>query len=119
MEFQDTLLQINTALGKISTDIEYIKADITDLKLKDKDADKKLESTMTKVQKQQEMLREDIQHQLDAQRLLITTLTDRVSNIEGQKAKVLVKWYDKVVDKVVWTALATIGVLIVKYLGVM
>jgi hypothetical protein len=42
---------------------------------------------------------------------------DRVNMLENKKAKSLVSWYDRIVDKVIWVALGTIGVAVLRYVS--
>lgn len=122
MEVQsDALVQINSSLAKISTDIEYIKSDIQELKGKDLEADKKLEAAYAKAldyaRTRQDRIKDDLQHQIDDNKTSISMVHDRVNMLENKKARSLVSWYDRIVDKVIWVALGTIGIAILRYVS--
>ena len=106
------LMDMSQQLGRIESDIQNIKTDVTDLKQADVDYNARLdamyEKAMNYASRRQDSIRDSLQTQ-------ITRNTNDIAELKSMKGKKLAKWYDAVIDKLVWIALGTVGVLIVKW----
>ena len=141
------LLGMQQQLGRIEASITAVKEDISELKQKDLTQSENLEKTYAKAKTRQDSIRDDLQHQIDGQKTLILTvnesinslnkniesmfkeykkdindrvdgLEDRIEAVETKKEKTLVKWYDKIADKIVNAFLIAGGVILLKWLNV-
>lgn len=106
----DILLVIQNTLGRIEANISSLKEDVQELKDKDSAQTKALESAYDKAKNRQDSIRDDLQHQ-------INLLDKRIDTIETKKEKSLVKWYDKLVDKLLWAIIISIAILALKWIG--
>lgn len=106
----DILLVIQNTLGRIEANISSLKEDVQELKDKDYAQTKALESAYDKAKNRQDSIRDDLQHQ-------INLLDKRIDIIETKKEKSLVKWYDKLVDKLLWAIIISIAILALKWIG--
>lgn len=141
------LLEMQQQLGRIEASITAVKEDISELKQKDISQSENLEKAYSKAKARQDSIRDDLQHQIDGQKTLILTvnesintlnkniesmfkeykkdindridgLEDRIIEVETKKEKTLVKWYDKIADKIVTAFLIAGGVILLKWLNV-
>lgn len=141
------LLEMQQQLGRIEASITAVKEDISELKQKDLTQSENLEKAYAKAKARQDSIRDDLQHQIDGQKTLILTvnesinslnkniesmfkeykkdindrvdgLEDRIEAVETRKEKTLVKWYDRIADKVVNAFLIAGGVILLKWLNV-
>ena len=141
------LLEMQQQLGRIEASITAVKEDISELKQKDQTQSENLEKAYAKAKARQDSIRDDLQHQIDGQKTLILTvnesinslnkniesmfkeykkdineridgLENRIIEVETRKEKTLVKWYDKIADKIVNAFLIAGGVVLLKWLNV-
>lgn len=141
------LLEMQQQLGRIEASIIAVKEDISELKQKDLTQSENLEKAYAKAKARQDSIRDDLQHQIDGQKTLILAvnesinslnkniesmfkeykkdindridgLEDRIIEVETKKEKTLVKWYDRIADKVVNAFLIAGGVILLKWLNV-
>lgn len=141
------LLEMQQQLGRIEASITAVKEDISELKQKDLTQSENLEKAYAKAKARQDSIRDDLQHQIDGQKTLILTvnesinslnkniesmfkeykkdineridgLENRIIEVETKKEKTLVKWYDKIADKLVNAFLIAGGVILLKWLNV-
>lgn len=141
------LLEMQQQLGRIEASITAVKEDISELKQKDQTQSENLEKAYAKAKARQDSIRDDLQHQIDGQKTLILTvnesinslnkniesmfkeykkdineridgLENRIIEVETKKEKTLVKWYDRIADKVVNAFLIAGGVVLLKWLNV-
>lgn len=141
------LLEMQQQLGRIEASITAVKEDISELKQKDQTQSENLEKAYAKAKARQDSIRDDLQHQIDGQKTLILTvnesinslnkniesmfkeykkdineridgLENRIIEVETRKEKTLVKWYDKIADKIVNAFLIAGGVILLKWLNV-
>lgn len=141
------LLEMQQQLGRIEASITAVKEDISELKQKDLTQSENLEKAYAKAKARQDSIRDDLQHQIDGQKTLILTvnesinslnkniesmfkeykkdineridgLENRIIEVETRKEKTLVKWYDKIADKIVNAFLIAGGVVLLKWLNV-
>jgi archaellum component FlaC len=141
------LLEMQQQLGRIEASITAVKEDISELKQKDLTQSENLEKAYAKAKARQDSIRDDLQHQIDGQKTLILTvnesinslnkniesmfkeykkdineridgLENRIIEVETRKEKTLVKWYDKIADKIVNAFLIAGGVILLKWLNV-
>lgn len=106
----DILLVIQNTLGRIEANISSLKEDVQELKDKDYAQTKALEAAYDKAKNRQDSIRDDLQHQ-------ISLLDKRIDIIETKKEKSLAKWYDKLVDKLLWAIIISIAILALKWIG--
>lgn len=106
------LMEMATQLGRIESNVTNIQSDIMELKQKDVEGATRLdamyEKAMNYASKRQDSIRDMLQTQ-------ITANTNAIAELKGAKGKRLTKWYDQVVDKVIWVAVAVVGALIAKW----
>ena len=141
------LLEMQQQLGRIEASITALKEDISELKQKDLTQSENLEKAYAKAKARQDSIRDDLQHQIDGQKTLILTvnesinslnkniesmfkeykkdineridgLENRIIEVETRKERNLVKWYDKIADKIVNAFLIAGGVVLLKWLNV-
>jgi archaellum component FlaC len=141
------LLEMQQQLGRIEASITAVKEDISELKQKDQTQSENLEKAYAKAKARQDSIRDDLQHQIDGQKTLILTvnesinslnkniesmfkeykkdineridgLENRIIEVETRKEKTLVKWYDKIADKIVNAFLIAGGAVLLKWLNV-
>jgi archaellum component FlaC len=141
------LLEMQQQLGRIEASITAVKEDISELKQKDLTQSENLEKAYAKAKARQDSIRDDLQHQIDGQKTLILTvnesinslnkniesmfkeykkdineridgLENRIIEVETRKEKTLVKWYDKIADKIVNAFLIAGGAVLLKWLNV-
>lgn len=141
------LLEMQQQLGRIEASITAVKEDISDLKQKDQTQSENLEKAYAKAKARQDSIRDDLQHQIDGQKTLILTvnesinslnkniesmfkeykkdineridgLENRIIEVETRKERNLMKWYDKIADKIVNAFLIAGGVVLLKWLNV-
>lgn len=141
------LLEMQQQLGRIEASITAVKEDISELKQKDLTQSENLEKAYAKAKARQDSIRDDLQHQIDGQKTLILTvnesinslnkniesmfkeykkdineridgLENRIIEVETRKERNLVKWYDKIADKIVNAFLIAGGVVLLKWLNV-
>ena len=141
------LLEMQQQLGRIEASITAVKEDINELKQKDQTQSENLEKAYAKAKARQDSIRDDLQHQIDGQKTLILTVNEsinslnkniesmfkeykkdindridgletRIIEVETKKEKTLVKWYDKIADKLVNAFLIAGGVILLKWLNV-
>ena len=141
------LLEMQQQLGRIEASITAVKEDISELKQKDLTQSENLEKAYAKAKARQDSIRDDLQHQIDGQKTLILTVNEsinslnkniesmfkeykkdindridgletRIIEVETKKEKTLVKWYDKIADKLVNAFLIAGGVVLLKWLNV-
>ena len=134
-------------MGRIEASITAVKEDISELKQKDLTQSENLEKMYAKAKARQDSIRDDLQHQIDGQKTLILTvnesinslnkniesmfkeykkdineridgLENRIIEVETRKERNLVKWYDKIADKIVNAFLIAGGVVLLKWLNV-
>lgn len=128
METEKVLLEIQNQLGRIEATTESVQEDIKELKAKDTIQSEALETAYAKAKARQDSIRDDLQHQIDNNRLLITTVSDRMNDsiksfgarieeVETRKEKKLVKWWDKVVDRLIWAFIIAAGCVLLKWLN--
>ena len=128
MESEKVLLEIQNQLGRIEATTESVKEDISELKAKDIVQSEALETAYEKAKARQDSIRDDLQHQIDNTRLLVTTVNERfndtiksfgarIEEVETRKEKKLVKWWDKIVDRLIWAFLIAGGVVLLKWLN--
>lgn len=111
-EEQDTTMQIDTkillaiqnTLGKVEEAVTTVKEDIAELKQNAKQQTQSMEA-------HQDAIRDDLQHQIDAVR-------DRVYALETKKEKTLVKWYDKLIDKLGWFVIISLLIIVFRFIGI-
>lgn len=106
----DILLTIQNTLGRIEANISSLKEDVQELKDKDYAQTQALEAAYDKAKNRQDSIRDDLQHQ-------ISLLDKRIDDIETRKEKSLVKWYDKLVDKLLWAIIISIAIMALKWVG--
>ena len=141
------LLEMQQQLGRIEATTIAVKDDIAELKQKDITQSENLEKAYAKAKARQDSIRDDLQHQIDGQKTLILTvnesinslnkniesmfkeykkdineridgLENRIIEVETRKERNLVKWYDKIADKIVNAFLIAGGVVLLKWLNV-
>ena len=141
------LLEMQQQLGRIEATTIAVKDDIAELKQKDITQSENLEKAYAKAKARQDSIRDDLQHQIDGQKTLILTVNEsinslnkniesmfkeykkdindridgletRIIEVETKKEKTLVKWYDKIADKLVNAFLIAGGVILLKWLNV-
>lgn len=141
------LLEMQQQLGRIEASITAVKEDISELKQKDQTQSENLEKAYAKAKARQDSIRDDLQHQIDGQKTLILTVNEsinslnkniesmfkeykkdineridgletRIIEVETRKERNLVKWYDKIADKIVNAFLIAGGVVLLKWLNV-
>ena len=125
------LLDIQKTLGRIESTTTSVKEDIAELKQKDITQSEDLEKAYAKAKARQDSIRDDLQHQIDGNKTLILTVNesintlnknidkmvkelsdsiekkleafnDRLIVLETKKEKAIVKWYDRIIDKLIW-----------------
>ncbi len=106
----DILLVIQNTLGRIEANISSLKEDVQELKDKDNAQSRALDAAYDKAKNRQDSIRDDLQHQ-------INLLDKRIDTIETKKEKSLAKWYDKLVDKLLWAIIISIAILALKWIG--
>lgn len=106
----DILLVIQNTLGRIEANISSLKEDVQELKDKDNAQSRALDAAYDKAKSRQDSIRDDLQHQ-------INLLDKRIDILETKKEKSLVKWYDKLVDKLLWAIIISIAILALKWIG--
>lgn len=122
MDAEKMLMDINKQLGTIGANISEIKEDIAELKGRDSMHAKELEDAYNKAKSLQDSIRADMQHQIDnlSERVqssnnqiweTVKSFGKRIDDVESRKEKTIVKWWDKIIDKIVWIFI--IGCLIV------
>jgi archaellum component FlaC len=145
-EQEMVLLEIQKQLGKVDATTTAIKDDIAELKQKDISQTEELEEAYAKAKARQDSIRDDLQHQIDGNKTLILTVSEsintlnrnidklfkdfsssvedklssfnkRLDNLETKKEKTLVKWWDKILDKVIWIFVAAAIVVLLKWLN--
>lgn len=145
-EQEMVLLEIQKQLGKVDATTTAIKDDIAELKQKDISQTEELEKAYAKAKARQDSIRDDLQHQIDGNKTLILTVSEsintlnrnidklfkdfsssvedklssfnkRLDNLETKKEKALVKWWDKILDKVIWIFVAAAIVVLLKWLN--
>ena len=147
-KMEDKILsEMQQQLGRIEASITAVKEDISELKQKDQTQSENLEKAYAKAKARQDSIRDDLQHQIDGQKTLILTvnesinslnkniesmfkeykkdineridgLENRIIEVETRKERNLVKWYDKIADKIVNAFLIAGGVVLLKWLNV-
>lgn len=139
------LLDMQKTLGRIEEMSISMKEDIAELKQKDISQSEDLEKAYAKAKARQDSIRDDLQHQIDANKDLILTVNNnidslnkniekiikefreginkslsefnsRLTALETKKEKTLAKWYDRVVDKLVWIFIIGALVVLLKWL---
>jgi chromosome segregation ATPase len=146
METDKVLLEIKEQLGKVDATTTAIKADIIELKQRDVTQSEELDKAYAKAKARQDSIRDDLQHQIDSNKTLILTVNEsinklnenvanmmnemknafkvdiskieaRLTSLETKKEKTLAKWYDKIVDKLVWVFIIGALVVLLKWLN--
>lgn len=113
MDAGKMLMDINKQLGTIGANISEIKDDISELKGRDSMQAKALEDAYNKATARQDLIRDDMQHQIDNLskqvhtsnsqiRETIKSFGERIEEVENKKEKTIAKWWDKIIDKIVW-----------------
>jgi len=113
MDAEKMLMDINKQLGTIGANISEIKEDISELKGRDSMQAKALEDAYNKAKARQDSIRDDMQHQIDNLseqvhtsnsqiRETIKSFGERIEEVENKKEKTIAKWWDKIIDKIVW-----------------
>lgn len=140
------LLEIKERLGKIDGTTTAIKEDIAELKQKDISQSQALEEAYAKAKSRQDSIRDDLQHQIDGNKTLILAVSDnintlnknidkllkdfadgintkinhldtRIKTLETKKEKALLKWWDKIFDKLILVAAVGAVAGVLKWLG--
>jgi chromosome segregation ATPase len=122
------LLNMQKQLGSIESTLNSVKEDIVELKSKDLDQSQALEAAYNKAKARQDSIRDDLQHQIENNRLLITTVNDRftdtiksfgarIEEVENKKDKTIVNWWNKLVDRLIWAFMIAAGVVLLKWLN--
>lgn len=146
METEKVLLEIQNKLGKVDATTTAIKEDITELKQKDISQSQELEKAYEKAKARQDSIRDDLQHQINSNRTLILTVSEsintlnknidklfkefsesierklegldtRITSIETKKEKTLAKWWDRLIDRLVWCFIIAGGIVLLKWLN--
>jgi len=146
MEIDKVLLEIKEQLGNVDATTTAIKADIIELKQRDVTQSEELDKAYAKAKARQDSIRDDLQHQIDSNKTLILTVNEsinklnenvanmmnemrntfkadiskieaRLTSLETKKEKTLAKWYDKIVDKLVWVFIIGALVVLLKWLN--
>lgn len=146
METDKVLLEIKEQLGKVDATTTAIKADIIELKQRDVTQSEELDKAYAKAKARQDSIRDDLQHQIDSNKTLILTVNEsinklnenvanmmnemknafkvdiskieaRLTSLETKKEKTLVKWWDKILDKVIWVFVVAGIVVLLKWLN--
>lgn len=146
MEIDKVLLEIKEQLGNVDATTTAIKADIVELKQRDITQSQELDKAYAKAKARQDSIRDDLQHQIDSNKTLILTVNEsinklnenvanmmnemknafkidiskiesRLTVLETKREKALVKWWDKILDKVIWIFVAAGIVVLLKWLN--
>ena len=128
METEKVLMEIQNQLGRIEATTESVKEDISELKAKDIVQSRALEDAYAKAKARQDSIRDDLQHQIDGNRMLITTTNERfndtiksfgarIEEVENRKEKVIIKWWDKIIDKLMWLFIIGAMAVLLKWLN--
>lgn len=144
LEMKEQLGRIEATTIAVKEDISDLKAKDVEADQKLENAYNK---AMDYAKTRQDSIKNDLQHQIDNQKTLILTindsinslnkniesmfseykkdinervdgLEDRIEAVETRKEKTLVKWYDKIADKIVNAFLIAGGVVLLKWLNV-
>lgn len=114
MSDQDILLQMQKQLGRIESDITYIKETADKNRKESQKADEqqanKLEEYFDYAKKRQDSIKEGLEHRLDM-------VENKVVELEEKKGKTLVKWWDRLVDKLVWVFILAAVAVLLKWLN--
>lgn len=113
----DALLDIQKQLGRIEATIEAVKDDVSELKNNAASQSEALEKAYEKAKARQDSIRDDLQHQIDGNKKSLELLDKRIQTLETAKERNLVKWWDKVLDSVVWLAIIAVIAVIMKWLN--
>ncbi len=140
------LLDMQQQLGRIEATTISVKDDITELKQKDITQSQDLERAYAKAKARQDSIRDDLQHQIDSNKTLILTVSESINTlnhnidklfkefstsvekkleqfesrlylVETKKEKTLAKWYDRIVDKIMWIIIIAVIVVLMKWLN--
>ena len=140
------LLDMQQQLGRIEATTISVKDDITELKQKDITQSQDLERAYAKAKARQDSIRDDLQHQIDSNKTLILTVSESINTlnrnidklfkefstsvekkleqfesrlylVETKKEKTLAKWYDRIVDKIMWIIIIAVIVVLLKWLN--
>lgn len=128
-EMETLLMDINKQLGTIGANIAEIKEDISDLKQKDASFSQSMEDLYAKAKARQDSIRDDMQHQIDnlsdkmrdhddRMRDTIKAFGQRIEDVESHKERAIAKWWDRIIDKVVWIFIIGGLVVILRWLNV-
>ena len=113
----ESIGDIKMQLGRIEATIEAVKEDVAELKLRAGAQSEDLESAYAKAKARQDSIRDDLQHQIQANSSAITSLDSRIAALETTKERTLVKWWDKLIDKVAWIVLIALIAVIFRWLN--
>ena len=140
------LLDMQQQLGRIEATTISVKDDITELKQKDITQSQDLERAYAKAKARQDSIRDDLQHQIDSNKTLILTVSESINTlnrnidklfkefstsvekkleqfesrlylVETKKEKTLAKWYDRIVDKIMWIIIIAVIIVLLKWLN--
>ncbi len=113
----EVLLEIQKQLGRMEAVIDAIREDIAELKNSAVEQENNLEAAYAKAKARQDSIRDDLQHQIDSNKASITVIEARISAVEGEKERTLVKWWDRIVDKIVWVFIIGAMVVLLRWLN--
>jgi DNA repair ATPase RecN len=113
----EVLMEIQRQLGRIEAAVDAVKSDVAELKQKDTAQSQALEEAYAKAKARQDSIKDGLQHQIDFNKASITAIETRISAIEGMKEKALSKWWDRIVDKIVWVFIIGAMVVLLRWLN--
>lgn len=94
-EENGVLMSMSQQLGRIESDIQNIKDDVSDLKSADSKQDVHLQEMYDKAMSYAAARQDSIRDSLQAQ---ITVNTNDIAELKTVKERRLVKWWDRIVD---------------------
>lgn len=109
------LMDMSQQLGRIESDIQNIKNDVTDLKQADADYNSRLDDMYDKAMKYASARQDSIRDALQTQ---ITQNTNDIAELKNSKATKLVYWWDLIVNKVIWAFIIAGAIVLLKWLKV-
>lgn len=112
-EENGVLMSMSQQLGRIESDIQNIKDDVAELKSADSKQDVHLQEMYDKAMSYAAARQDSIRDSLQAQ---ITVNTNDIAELKTVKEKKLVKWWDRIVDKVLWALIIAALAVLLKWL---
>ena len=142
LEIKERLGKVDATTIAIQNDITELKQKDVEA---DEKLEKAYVKALDYARTRQDKIRDDLQHQIDSNKTLILTINDsirnlnsnfekmtadlkqalstqiaeietRVTNLEQKKEKTLAKWWDKLIDKLIWIVIIAALVALLKWL---